>query len=57
MAGSVLGGIANGGLGILCLDGLHPLIYPIRNFVTPVVIQFFMKESYKLSQGENEWFT
>ncbi|MBI4447680.1 hypothetical protein HY643_01750 [Candidatus Woesearchaeota archaeon] len=36
---SVLGGIFNGLTGVLLLDGIHPLVYPIRMFATPFIIQ------------------
>ncbi|MBI4448213.1 hypothetical protein HY643_04475, partial [Candidatus Woesearchaeota archaeon] len=32
-------GIANGLAGVLVLDGIHPLVYPIRMFATPLIIQ------------------
>ncbi|MBI4448214.1 hypothetical protein HY643_04480 [Candidatus Woesearchaeota archaeon] len=36
---SVFAGLVNGLVGIALIDGLHPLVYPIRMFATPFIIQ------------------
>jgi len=39
----ILLGVLNGGMGGLLFDGIHPAIYPVRNFVTPFIIQPILK--------------
>ena len=34
-----LAGVGNSALGALFIDGLHPLVYPIRLIATPFIIQ------------------
>ena len=58
MFGSSLASIANGLSGIIFLDGIHPAIYPIRLFLTPVIMQPILKwtKYYKKHDGSNPMF-
>jgi len=55
VGGSFLAGVGNFALGWGLLDGLHPAIYPIRLFLTPVIIQPILKWTgfYTDNGGDN----
>ncbi|MBU4501014.1 MAG: hypothetical protein KKA79_00355, partial [Nanoarchaeota archaeon] len=41
--GSTMAGLVNGSIGLFLIDGLHPLVYPIRMFATPFILQPIFK--------------
>jgi len=58
VVGSFLSGVLNGSFGTLFLDGLHPLVFPIRMLATPIIVQPFLKaiKFYDENDGDNPWF-